>query len=342
VELLNLLQPAFIVSVGDLIEGYTEKLDQLEAEWREFDSFVHRLQMPFFYVPGNHDYSNPVQARLWKEKFGKPYYYFLYQDVLFLMVNSDDPPKTSEGHISPEQIEYFRRVLEAHPRVRWTLVFLHRPLWATQKVAETGWLELEKLLQDRPYTVFAGHVHRYKRFVRHGRVYYQLATTGGVSKMRGLDYGEFDHVVWVTMKKNGPVLCNLLLDGIYPENLQIPDTDEPEHKRKMVPTTPVEGKVTFQGEVVPGALVTFVPVEPASNPRADSLVDASGHYRLSTYVAWDGAAAGKYKVTIVLRREREDGTTVNLLPPQYANPKTTPLEVTVEPGKKNVFDFALK
>ena len=166
VELINLLQPAFVVSVGDLIEGYTEKLDQLQAEWREFDSFVHRLQMPFFYVPGNHDYSNPLQERLWKEKFGRPYYHFLYQDVLFLMVNSDDPPKTSEGHISKEQIEYFRRVLEGNPRVCWTLVFLHRPLWATQKVAETGWLEFEQLLTDRPYTVFAGHVHRYKRFVR--------------------------------------------------------------------------------------------------------------------------------------------------------------------------------
>lgn len=342
VEYLNLLQPAFVVSVGDLIEGYTEKLEELQKEWQEFDSFVKRLQMPFFYVPGNHDYSNPVMERLWKEKFAKPYYHFVYQDVLFLMVNSDDPPKTSEGHISKEQIDHFRRVLEANPRVRWTLIFLHRPLWASSKVEETGWLEFEKLLSDRPYTVFAGHVHRYRRFVRNGRIYYQLATTGGVSKLRGPEYGEFDHVVWVTMKKTGPVLCNILLDGIYPENLQVPDTEEPGHKRKMVPTAPVEGKVTYKGEVVPGALVTFLPIEPASNPRADSLVDISGQYRLSTYVAWDGAAAGKYKVTIVLLREREDGTQVNLLPKKYANVKTTPLEVTVEPSKKNVFDFALE
>ncbi|MCS7159002.1 MAG: metallophosphoesterase, partial [Gemmatales bacterium] len=172
VEYLNLLQPAFVVSVGDLIEGYTEKMEQLQAEWKEFDDFVHRLQMPFFYVPGNHDYSNPVMERLWKEKFSKPYYHFVFQNVLFLMVNSDDPPKTQEGRISPEQVEYFRRVLEANKEVRWTLIFLHRPLWATPKVAETGWLEFEQLLSDRPYTVFAGHIHKYKRFVRHGRLYY--------------------------------------------------------------------------------------------------------------------------------------------------------------------------
>ncbi|MCS7166715.1 MAG: metallophosphoesterase [Gemmatales bacterium] len=342
VEYLNLLQPAFVVSVGDLIEGYTEKLEQLEAEWREFDSFVGRLQMPFFYVPGNHDYSNAVMERLWKAKFSKPYYHFIFQNVLFLMVNSDDPPKTSEGHISREQVEYFRRVLEANRQVRWTLVFLHRPLWASPKVADTGWLDFEQMLEDRPYTVFAGHIHKYKRFVRKGRLYYQLATTGGASKLRGVEYGEFDHIVWVTMKRTGPVICNLLLDGIYPENLQVPDTDEPGQKRKTLPTTPVEGKVTLRGEPVPGALVVFVPVEPSSNPRADSLVDVRGQYRLSTYVAWDGAAPGKYKVVITLRREREDATFVNLLPEKYASAKTTPFEVTVEPGKKNVFDFDLE
>jgi hypothetical protein len=154
VEYLNLLQPAFVVSVGDLIEGYTEDVKKLEQEWQEFNSFIARLQMPFFYVPGNHDYANPVQERMWKEKFSQPYYHFVYQDVLFLMVNSDDPPKTQEGHISQEQIAYFERVLKANPRVRWTLIFLHRPLWTSSKVAETGWLEFERLLQDRPYTVF--------------------------------------------------------------------------------------------------------------------------------------------------------------------------------------------
>lgn len=344
VEYLNLLQPAFVVSVGDLIEGYTEDLEKLQAQWKEFDGFIARLQMPFFYVPGNHDYTNPVQARLWKEKFSRPYYHFVYQDVLFLMVNSDDPPqpKAEEGHISTEQIAYFRRVLEANPRVRWTLIFLHRPLWASPKVAETGWPEFEQLLGDRPYTVFAGHIHKYRRFVRNGRIYYQLATTGGVSKLRGVDYGEFDHIVWVTMKKTGPVICNILLDGIYPENLQVPDTFEPGSKRKIMPTAPVEGKVTYRGEVVPGALVTFVPVSPESKLRADALVDASGQYRLSTYEAWDGAVAGKYKVTIVLWRERENGISVNLLPEKYASVKTTPLEVTVEAGRKNVFDFALE
>src|SRR5262245_37442519 len=55
VEQINLLQPEFVLTVGDLIEGYTEDADRLGGEWKEFQSFACKLQMPMFYVPGNHD-----------------------------------------------------------------------------------------------------------------------------------------------------------------------------------------------------------------------------------------------------------------------------------------------
>ena len=49
--------------------------------------------------------------------------------------------------------------------------------------------------------------------------------------MRGIDYGEVDHFVWVTMKKDGPVIANLMLDGIYPEDLKKTVTAEDAHVR---------------------------------------------------------------------------------------------------------------
>src|SRR5437016_2186150 len=36
VEQINLLQPAFVISVGDLIEGYTKDTGRLAQEWKEF------------------------------------------------------------------------------------------------------------------------------------------------------------------------------------------------------------------------------------------------------------------------------------------------------------------
>ena len=71
VDRVNLLQPEFVMSVGDLIEGYTEDLDEIERQWREFDGFVDALDMPFFYVAGNHVVSNGVMEKAWKRRFGR-------------------------------------------------------------------------------------------------------------------------------------------------------------------------------------------------------------------------------------------------------------------------------
>jgi hypothetical protein len=341
VEQLNLLQPEFVVSVGDLIEGYTTDVTSLRREWREFQGYLARLEMPFFYVPGNHDLANKVQDKLWQEKFGRRYYEFVYRDVLFLLLNSEDPPDSRGGHFSAEQLAWLKKTLAAHPAVRWTLVFLHQPMW-TYKAASNGWAEAEKLLADRPYTVFAGHIHVYRKFVRNGRNYYQLATTGGASKARGTEYGEFDHVVWVTMKKDGPVLANVLLDGVLREDLRPIATEEPgDVVYNRLPTHPVRGKVTFNGKPVAGAYVVLrSTARGRSQLRADALADEAGSFTLSTYTANDGAPAGEYAATVVWRRPFFDAAGKpgpNRLPPRYADVKTTPLKVTIKSGVNNPY-----
>jgi hypothetical protein len=216
---LNLLQPKFVVSVGDLIEGYTESPKDLGAQWEELERQVRKLHMPFFFVAGNHDVSNVAQEMHWRKRFGRRYYSVTYRRVLFLMLNSDDPPQNG-GSLGKDQIAWARKVLSGNQGVRWTFVILHRPLWDEKNGngKENGWMDVERLLDGRRYTVFAGHEHRYQRFIRRGMNYYQLATTGGGSSLRGPRHGEIDHFAWVTMKKNGPVVANVLLDGILPDN----------------------------------------------------------------------------------------------------------------------------
>ncbi|NLP58314.1 sugar-binding protein [Lutibacter sp. B1] len=215
---LNLLQPEFVMSVGDLIEGYTTDVKRLDSEWTEFNSFIDSLQTPFFYVPGNHDITNKVMEKKWQELFGVTYYHFVYKDVLFLCLNSEDNYRgAGKGTIDDEQYEYIKKALEDNKNVKWTLVFLHQPLWVQEDTKR--WLEVEKLLEDRNHNVFAGHYHRYWKTERNNGKYIALATTGGGSKLRGTAYGEFDHVVWVTMTEKGPILTNLLLNGIWDENI---------------------------------------------------------------------------------------------------------------------------
>jgi hypothetical protein len=220
VRQLNLLQPEFVVSVGDLIQGGTKSKKVINDQWKEFDGFVAQLEMPFFYVPGNHDLSNRIMDKRWRQKFGRRSYHFVYKKVLFLLLNTEDPPGVGDGRLGKKQIAAAKRALQDNPEIRWTIVAMHKPLWTSSKIEKTGWLEMERLLAGRRYTVFAGHKHRYERFVRRGRLYYILGTTGGGSLLRGAPFGEFDHVVWVTMKKHGPVLANLMLEGIFPENLR--------------------------------------------------------------------------------------------------------------------------
>lgn len=266
VEQLNLIQPAFVVSVGDLIEGYSKDADLIDKQWKEFQGYVTRLQMPFFYVPGNHDLANAAQVELYKARFGRPYYHFIYRGVLFLALATDDEGEDKGyGAISKEQVDYFTDVLKMNADVRWTVVMIHKPVWAMDRAKTEGWQTIEKGLEGRNYTVFAGHFHRFQKFVRNGMNYYQLATTGGGSKMRGLDYGEVDHLTWVTMKSDGPTIAHLLLDGILPENMKPISTSEEGvivYNRK--PVHPVKGRVLFDGAAVPGARVVFNLVDPVS------------------------------------------------------------------------------
>jgi len=220
VNKLNLLQPEFVMSVGDLIEGYTEDVAEINRQWDEFDGFIGQLQMPFFYVVGNHDYTNPVMADIWKDRLGPTYYHFTYKDVLFLCLNSEEDRANEDGQftkILDEQFDYAKKVLEENQDVKWTLVFMHKPMWVYDNTGR--WEELDQMLGDRPHTVFAGHQHHYVKYERNNGKYFMLATTGGGSGLRGPALGEFDHVVWITMTDEGPVMANLMLDGIWSEDV---------------------------------------------------------------------------------------------------------------------------
>lgn len=217
ISVVNLLRPEFVMSVGDLIEGYSEDPAEIETEWKEFLGFIDDMKMKFFFVAGNHDLSNPVMHKHWRDHFGKEWYSFDYKRVHFVALCSEDP----QDRIGPEQLAWLTEDLQKHQDARWTLVFLHKPLWlyAEREIAagnqdSTNWKKVEKLLATRNHTVFAGHVHHYVQYERNGQQYIHLATTGGGTQLRGIPYGEFDHVMWLTMEPDGPHTAIVMLDGV--------------------------------------------------------------------------------------------------------------------------------
>jgi len=244
---LNRLDPAFVLSVGDLIEGGTEDTVQLEKEWNSFDGRTSNLNMPFFHLGGNHDLTNPVMRKFWENRFGRRFYHFVYENVLFLMMDSEDYEeqrmieiyearakalkildgeiegnyqesdyyKMSErslGGMSNAQFEYYKAVLEKYPNVKWTFVLMHKPLWMHED--DKGLARLETLLADRPYTVFNGHFHTYSHRKIQNRDYIMLGTTGG--GQNPADSMAFDEVTLVRMAKE-PVITTLKMEGILDE-----------------------------------------------------------------------------------------------------------------------------
>ncbi|MDD9940323.1 MAG: metallophosphoesterase [Myxococcales bacterium] len=216
---INLMLPEFVVSVGDLIEGYTKDEAELRQQWEEIDSFVDTLEMPFFYLAGNHDYGNEASANVWKQRLGRSYYYFVYRNVLFLALNT---MHAGDSTLGDDQVQWAKQTLERFKDVRWTIVLMHHPLFVeseTRPEQREGWNHIEASLREREHTVFAGHLHRYAKYEKHDQNYYVLATTGGGSSLRGPTFGEFDHAVWVTMTPQGPRIANLALDGILPDDI---------------------------------------------------------------------------------------------------------------------------
>ncbi len=220
VDALNLLRPEFVMSIGDLIEGRTGDPEDVKRQRAGFDSMAYRLEMPFFYLAGNHDHESALLREAWGVRLGRPYYHFSYGDVLFLCMNTEDTAVTT---VTDAQIGYFEKVLGENPKPRWTFLFMHKPMW--REIPEQ-WAKVLGALGDRAYTVFAGHYHTYLHETIDSHDYIVLSVTGGVSELTGPSAGKFDQVVWVSMAPDGPRVVNLALDGIHDKYVRSSDTTQ--------------------------------------------------------------------------------------------------------------------
>jgi hypothetical protein len=241
----DLIAPTFAIQLGDLIEGYTDDADELADQWTQMDRMLSGLRTPLFHVAGNHDISTPAMGAVWEQRYGRRHYHFRFDDVLFLAIDTQDPPAelrpevlagmrdfeehwrrdpiavrhqiethvdwngTQPAKVSDEQLAYFEQVLHDHADARWTIVCMHMPMWQGDHPA---WHRLHRALGDRPYTAFAGHVHNHQRRVLAGRDHVRLGPTGGLWVLSGPD-GNFDHVTLVTVTDTEPVITSIVLGG---------------------------------------------------------------------------------------------------------------------------------
>jgi hypothetical protein len=249
---LNLLQPEFVINVGDIIEGYTRDKADLHSQWEEAEELTRTLDMPFFYTRGNHDVSYPEAREVWRERHGPAYYHFLYRNVLFMVLDSEDAPRLDPPPGMEEQIKLYNRLqTEAPERAKQMLADfmkdeavvagLSEPIEFSQE--QMDWIEetleantgvrwtfvfthepcwenpsesfqaVQTLLKSRGFTWFAGHLHYYDYDLIDGHEYITMGPAGASWHHDGP--GNVDHIMWVTMTEEGPQMGNVALKGLF-------------------------------------------------------------------------------------------------------------------------------
>jgi Icc protein len=167
--------PAFVISVGDTIEGLNDA--SAEAEWRE----VFRVLKPFdrfplYLVPGNHDIWSAESKRLFEKYATHPVHYsFDYGQAHFTILDnsqSDDLP--------PQELAFLETDLKAHAAQPLKFIVSHRPSWLLNVAVKNPDFPLHQLAKKYGVQyVIAGHIHQMLHLQLEGVTYVSMVSSGG-------------------------------------------------------------------------------------------------------------------------------------------------------------------
>lgn len=215
------LRPAFVMQVGDLIEGYNSDLEVIEEEWSRFKKQVGPLApVPFYAVPGNHDVFNgerevdPRLEDIYSKHWGPLYYSFVYKNTLFVILNTDSTEATN--NIVGEQLLWLKKVLKDSD-AEHKFVFMHRP----PLLLKDGERLHQLFVDNGVERAFYGHHHHYHHFVRDG-VAYTMTNAAANSVNETEAVGGFHHLLQVSIRGAEVDVAVIKADAIKPEDAVAP------------------------------------------------------------------------------------------------------------------------
>ena len=303
----NLIDPDFVMTVGDLIQGYNRPAEWM-TEMKEFTEIMNRLDMKWFPVAGNHDiywdFRDPQRPREhheanYEKEFGPLWYSFQHKENGFIVLFSDEgDPQTGEKgfraarmqNMSPRQLEFLEKALQRLGECKQVFCFLHHPRWLGGGYEGSNWPEVHKRLvaAGNVGAVFAGHIHH---MTYHGPVdgieYYSLATTGGHLSMDSPELGYLHHFNLVTVRPDGFSVSAIPVGGVIdPKSFDKKFLDEVNVVRQARPRLLGEKlKVNLDGSVSQPYNLAFKNPRHASrriDARARSSSRLASHPRSST------------------------------------------------------------
>ena len=141
----------FVVATGDISEkGRNSELESAKQ-------ILDLLKVKYYIIPGNHDTK-------WSESgctkflglWGDDKFQFEYQNTKHIGLNSGIPWRGGGGHVSVEQIDWYKKLLQDTPSDQEIVLYVHHPLDGDVD----NWHEITNLLVNRNIkAIFVGHGH---------------------------------------------------------------------------------------------------------------------------------------------------------------------------------------
>ncbi|HEY2015227.1 MAG TPA: metallophosphoesterase, partial [Bryobacteraceae bacterium] len=117
-------KPAFVVTVGDTIEGLHDAT--AETEWQRVQQILSRYKRyPLYLAPGNHDIWSDRSEQLFRRYAAHPpHYSFDYGPAHFTILDNSRSDEMPSGELA-----FLEKDLQEHQDQPVKFIFSHRPSW---------------------------------------------------------------------------------------------------------------------------------------------------------------------------------------------------------------------
>ncbi len=167
--------PHFLLLTGDLSQ------DGSPESYRQLVELLQPLNLPIYWLPGNHDCFEVMERSLTIAPF-RADKSFTQSGWQFLLLNSQIPGDVP-GHLSSTTLEWLQLELAAHPERPTTIAFHHPPMSLNTEWLDSSALqnpeELFQIVDRHPQVklVLFGHIHQEVEEVRSGVTYLGCPST---------------------------------------------------------------------------------------------------------------------------------------------------------------------
>lgn len=365
VEEINLLDPDFVIDTGDLIYGYVNEIQQIEAMWDQFDAIVEGFKVPLVLVAGNHDIWDHQSAQIYQRRYGKTYFSFTHKGVHFVCLDSETIGEDGQpiNRIAGDQLQWLANDLAEHKDAKITFVFLHKPLWQNYHIDtenkkdskeyahpnkpwwqgyETGEENVKHWMKDvHPLlakygvaAVFAGHVHKYIKYPTVDGVHYYVTAGGGAEININESMGDFYHYCLVKVRGNQWQMAVIQTGAVKPDTIV---KSEAMKLQEIVAFVPIDLPANGGQTVIDVSLKNFLPEDLTLTIKP--VIEAASQWKVEPEVQealLEAAGPVQAKRFVAMVPSREQAYPVPEFSITFAWADREPITICVKPPVKEI------